>query len=214
MPRFDPYEILGVPRNADADAIKKAHRARAKQTHPDCGGEEEEFKDVCRAVAVLKDPKKRAQFDRDGTLDDGSPNNEMAQACSLIAAFILAKVNQLGETVLTQDLLGQAQDAFGLVIKGHEAAIQMGQRKVKALEKTLQRLKSKDGKKSFVHTALQNAIDGHHEHFVEPRRQIAAHKAAIEMLKTLEFKPDRPDGQAFALDALFHQQFRPQGRGW
>lgn len=66
----DYYEILGVPRNADAAAIKAAFRKLAMKLHPDqnpgCKVSEEKFKELGEAYAVLSDPEKRAQYDRFG----------------------------------------------------------------------------------------------------------------------------------------------------
>ena len=68
----DPYEVLGVPRDADADAIKKAYRKLAKQLHPDMNpgdaAVERKFKDVSVAHDLLSDAEKRARFDR-GEID-------------------------------------------------------------------------------------------------------------------------------------------------
>jgi molecular chaperone DnaJ len=63
----DYYDILGVPRDADAAALKSAYRRRAKEVHPDCaGGCEDKFKELNEAYAVLGDPERRAQYDRFG----------------------------------------------------------------------------------------------------------------------------------------------------
>jgi len=62
----DYYEVLGVPRGADAAAIKDAFRKLAMQYHPDRNkepGAEERFKEIAEAYAVLSDPKKRADYD-------------------------------------------------------------------------------------------------------------------------------------------------------
>lgn len=65
----DYYEVLGVPRDADAKAIKEAFRKLALQHHPDrnkAPDAEERFKEIAAAYAILSDPKKRADFDARG----------------------------------------------------------------------------------------------------------------------------------------------------
>lgn len=64
----DYYEVLGVPRDASAEQIKKAYRRKAMKLHPDVAGpgSEDEFKLVQEAYEVLQDPQKRAVFDRGG----------------------------------------------------------------------------------------------------------------------------------------------------
>ena len=66
----DYYEVLGVDKNADEAAIKKAYRVLAKKYHPDMnpGDKEAEkkFKEASEAYAVLSDPEKRRQYDQFG----------------------------------------------------------------------------------------------------------------------------------------------------
>lgn len=66
----DYYEILGVAKDADGDAIKKAYRKLAFEFHPDrTGGDkeaEEKFKEATEAYEVLRDAEKRAAYDRYG----------------------------------------------------------------------------------------------------------------------------------------------------
>ena len=65
----DYYDILGVPRDADEAAIKKAFRKLARTHHPDVNDSpeaEEEFKDIAAAYEVLSDPDRRATYDRFG----------------------------------------------------------------------------------------------------------------------------------------------------
>ncbi|MCC6241206.1 MAG: molecular chaperone DnaJ [Gemmatimonadaceae bacterium] len=66
----DFYAVLGVPRDASDDDVKKAYRRLAMQWHPDRNGgskdAEEKFKEITEAYDVLRDPQKRAAFDRYG----------------------------------------------------------------------------------------------------------------------------------------------------
>jgi molecular chaperone DnaJ len=65
----DYYEVLGVPRDADAAAVKDAFRRLAMLYHPDRNkepGAEERFKEIAEAYAVLSDPRKRAEYDTGG----------------------------------------------------------------------------------------------------------------------------------------------------
>ncbi|MGR3295470.1 MAG: DnaJ domain-containing protein [Candidatus Bathyanammoxibius sp.] len=71
----DYYKILGVPKSASDDDLKKAYRKMAMQYHPDrnAGKEDwanEKFKEINEAYAVLGNPEKRGQYDRYGTVGD------------------------------------------------------------------------------------------------------------------------------------------------
>ena len=89
----DLYEILGVTREANDDEIKRAYRRRARELHPDAGGDEEEFKELTTAYEVLKNPSARANYDRfgdprgPGGAAGGDPFAGFGDVSDLINAF-------------------------------------------------------------------------------------------------------------------------------
>jgi molecular chaperone DnaJ len=72
----DFYDVLGVPHDASEADIKKAYRRLAMECHPDRNdgdkAAEEQFKEVSEAYDVLRDPQKRAQYDRYGAAGLGA----------------------------------------------------------------------------------------------------------------------------------------------
>ena len=85
----DHYAALGVQSTADASDIRKAYKKRALQTHPDKGGDEEEFKRVGAAYAVLSDQDKRRDYDelRTDGLREGERDQTDYQATGFHSAF-------------------------------------------------------------------------------------------------------------------------------
>ena len=70
MSKRDIYEVLGISRDADDKAIKSAYRKLAMQNHPDRNPDDEvaaeRFREAAEAYEILKDPQKKAAYDRLG----------------------------------------------------------------------------------------------------------------------------------------------------
>jgi molecular chaperone DnaJ len=77
LAKRDYYELLGLGRDANEQAIKSAYRKLAHKFHPDKNpgdkAAEESFKEVSEAYEVLSNPEKRAQYDRFGHASDRMP---------------------------------------------------------------------------------------------------------------------------------------------
>jgi DnaJ family protein A protein 2 len=74
---FKLYDILGLPKTATTDEIKKAYRKRAVVEHPDKGGDAEKFKELSRAYSVLSDEEEKQKYDSMGDdLYNGNRGNQ------------------------------------------------------------------------------------------------------------------------------------------
>lgn len=111
----DPYEILGVPRNASQEEIKRAYRRLAKENHPDRnpGNPQagERFKEVQAAYEVLGDAGRREQFDRFGA---GGPPPDFRAWDSVQggpagdAGFDFGDLNSIFEQFFSQSRAGRS----------------------------------------------------------------------------------------------------------
>ena len=68
------YDLLGVPRMATKEEIKKAYKEIARKNHPDKGGDPEKFKQINEAYGILSDENLRARYDRYGKNDAELPH--------------------------------------------------------------------------------------------------------------------------------------------
>ncbi len=87
--RRDPYDVLGVARDASDGAVKKAFRALARELHPDVNKHdpeaEEKFKEAAEAYEILSDSERRATYDRYGF--DGLDSRGFASAAHGFGSF-------------------------------------------------------------------------------------------------------------------------------
>ena len=88
----DYYEVLGIAKDADEDALKKAYRKLAMQHHPDRNpgnpDADAHFKEAAEAFEVLRDPQKRARYDRYGHAGlEGVPGHDFRNPESVFDMF-------------------------------------------------------------------------------------------------------------------------------
>jgi len=168
----NPYDVLGVPRDATPEDIKRAYRKKAAATHPDReGGNQEEFQRVNAANIILSDPEKRERFDRTGETEAGQ---QIPIAAVVIAAFDRA-INEAGSrwqyTDIVKSMLRFLRDD---VRKGETVNKQMAD----------QILRMEKWKVRITHKGERNLIADHLSRTIEQARgNIAQNEATMERVK-------------------------------
>lgn len=85
---IDLYAILGLSRDADTRAIRKAYRQKAREAHPDVGGTREHFGMVSTALAVLGDHGRRQHYDATGQFENVPADNGRGKALETLSQIL------------------------------------------------------------------------------------------------------------------------------
>jgi curved DNA-binding protein CbpA len=94
MPNPDPYTVLDVPKDADQETIRRAHRRKAKRCHKDAGGNDDQMRAVNEAWMVLRDPERRQRYDQTGQTDE--KDTTMQRFVGLFLQAVEAVLDQPG----------------------------------------------------------------------------------------------------------------------
>ena len=115
----DPYQVLGVARDASDAEIKAAFRRIARQTHPDATGtgDSTAFRAASDAYALLSNPQSRAAYDASGFVD--------AQAVAQGRDAILARIQHVRAMVAEGRRVAHAEMVKGLLWFGGGAAVSL-----------------------------------------------------------------------------------------
>ena len=149
----DPYQTLGVAKDASADDIRRAYRTLAKKHHPDLNpgnkAAEDKFKSVSAANDLLSDPDKRARFDR-GEIDAaGDPRPERAGYRSYADTGAGARyggTSEAGMGDIFADLFSQSFERGNRPARGRDVSYTLEVEFVDAVAGTQQRLNLPDGR--------------------------------------------------------------------
>jgi curved DNA-binding protein CbpA len=154
----DYYEVLGVPRGATLEEIKKAKRREASKHHPDRGGDATKMAQINRAYEVLSDKETRERYDLGGeeavkpqlTLDEAARN------------LLIGLFNQMLHAMIDQCM--PFPKLLSALHQGVDHAQEQEQRRLSALRDglaTLQRQKKRLRRKDKQATFFEDIIAGH-----------------------------------------------------
>lgn len=216
---LNPYDELGVPRDADEAAIRKAYRAKAKTAHPDAGGDEEGFAKISTALAVLTDPKKRKTFDDTGRIEADRPDNDRVAALSIVETHIAALVNAFSTSGFSpstdprkMDVPAQIVGRIRNEIAEARAGIAGGGEHVAYLKDIARRFRLKNPEAhpegDPIARGFKAQVDRAEQQIADLHASIRVRDLAIEIAKGYAFEQDTP------FDADAYHRGQPTAYSW
>ena len=190
------YDELGVPPDADEDAIKAAWRRKAKETHPDANPDDAaapaHFQRALAAYETLSDPKRRAHYDETGEAPaDGEPSIEERALAAIRNAFTaaVAETADRGGDLWPVDLLLAIERSLRAARRQFDCDKAANAKQEKRWTRLKERIKGK---------AFLDVVDGQigvaQSNRAAMDHNIAVADRALEILKDgYDHQPDDPD---------------------
>lgn len=156
----DLYKILGVGKDAEPNEIKKAHRKRAKETHPDLGGDPADFHLVSVAGRVLRSEEDRTKYDSTGIYEETREEDSYTKAEKILVEYFFKILASL-----TPDKVKHKDLVVAMLNSINQDKAQLKERRestkvnIEMQKKVLKRL-SRKGKKTtgLIFVALEGNI--------------------------------------------------------
>lgn len=183
------YEILGVDKGASPDEIKTAYRKKAQETHPDKGGDADQFKAVQQAYEILSNPDKRALYDKNGRVKTEAEMEEDAYknlvGCWMKALSEFDSNDQVD--IETFDIVAGIRKHIDTTMKELKGKVKDMLKNIKKREKFLKRFKYKGKKENTVQKVVKKQIEDLENSIKEAEEVMEIGKIMRRLLPDFEY---------------------------
>ena len=174
--KINHYKTLGVSEHASADEIKRAYRSKARETHPDKGGNSAEFATVAEAYEVLTDPERKLLYDATGADEQKPVESEARQLLAqLFAKHVLATKPGKVLKAIQADL-----DGFARVFKQQTVEFKSQLEKLEARRLNI----STTDTVNFAQIVIDNEIKNLKLALIEIDHKVEVRSLLLKMLET------------------------------
>jgi curved DNA-binding protein CbpA len=181
----DPYAVLGVLKNADPNTIKNAYRRRARKSHPDAGGSNDEMAKVNGAYALLADPERRAWFDSTGE-DRPARTIEDEASDLLMAAFSEAIDSGEGQFLMTVRTKMNHLRSTGA---GNVSSLRV---RIRKLEKRKESTTVNSSARNLAHMVIDQHLDRMRKDLERIDHNLKVIDSALDMLEAYACEEELP----------------------
>ena len=199
----DYYKILGVPRDASAEDIKKAFRKLARQYHPDVAkvkkGAEEKFKEINEAYEVLGDPENRSKYDELGPIG-GRTREHGAQPVGKREAAVAPAAKRILISTLMGPVSAISLNSSSVVAGGLAVSTRLCARVARSVEEAGFAHRGRDFESDILVT-LEEALTGSERTLSLQRTNRHTGEAKTQTLK-VRIPPGVHEGQAIRVAGM------------
>lgn len=182
------YDVLGVPKTATADEIKKAYRTLAQKWHPDKGNDDGTiFKGVQEAYDVLSDEVKRAEYDTTGQSIKGPSIRDQANA--ELAQMATHFVKSPNIDLVCGNLIQQMELFIGSKLNEVDSQRASVLNTINRLETAMERTSAKDGQ-NMLASVLAHSIKEGQRVIAQLDKQQNIFEEMITLLENYEYRAD------------------------
>jgi len=179
---MNPYEVLGVPRDADQNDIKAAFRRMSRKHHPDKGGDPAEMAKVNVAYEMLSDPKRRARYDATGNFERVVDIETLSQAYLMQA--ISDSLDKIPENI---NLVTFLREAIAQQVRLGKQEVASKRAKLEGLEKRRAKFVRKSGGDNLFSQVIDQKLVGLRAGLEQDDNTIMAAERALEILVDYKF---------------------------
>jgi curved DNA-binding protein CbpA len=191
---MDPYEELGLPRDATDEQIKAAHRAGVRKNHPDAGGDPERFALVQRSYEILSKPERRARFDETGDTEDDQFGRQQAEIREAIQAF-LSMILATDIDLEKNDMLEFARQQLRAIRARLAEQLRNARNQQRRTGQLAKRMKKRAGAKApaeLVLTALERLQLEANKTVLKAQGELDKHTQIAAVFMAMQYDWDRP----------------------
>ncbi len=192
----DPFQTLGVDKDATPEEIKKAYRKLSKKHHPDTNKGSKEshnvFVDISIAFKMLTDPDERKMYDERGYTSDLSDNELKALEgiYSMFSQYVDQQINSMGFGGMMDDPRKMIESKLKINLQQFENLIKQFEEQIVKLEKFKIKIKKetiKAPKTNLLEKAIDAQIRAMDEQILPNQRNKIIAEIAIEYIQDYEF---------------------------
>jgi curved DNA-binding protein CbpA len=212
----DPYETLGIPRDADIKTITRAYRKLARKYHPDSNPGDTEttakYHAVTSAYELLSDPVRRKRYDETGDVSNHAtaPGPPM----DILQPTLIGIMHNSSEHYLTDsDVLEKLRGKIAEYLANHRSNLSQLKNAHKKFSKALGRFTVRDGGENYLESVVKHEVERLDREIAACNAEIERCTTVVEYLRGCDYRIDKkPDygtwgAPNFASPALGNMMF-------